>query len=194
VTQKTERRYYFRINDIIGLAYTVLDASEEFSPGNSEGMEIQLANVLTEIDTEFSRVVNTIWQQNPAIAQALGLLNRKISIMAAHYPQGEDPPVDSHKELLANVSGCGIAFHCVDPLPAGTRLHVSVVIKPSNIDVHFTATVIACEPTPNNPAGNYWLRIEIDEDNNAAREQLVQHVVQRQCGDSYRMGVPQESG
>ncbi len=180
MTERQERRDYFRINDTIGLSYSVIDDSSENSAKGTEGKKIELDSVLTEIDAKFNQAANTVWQENPAVAEALGLLNRKISIVAARTPQAADSEAAPHQEHLANISGCGMAFHCVDPLAVGTRLNVSVVIKPSNIDVNFIATVIACEPSPESPAGNYLMRIEIDEESHSAKEQLIQHVVQKQ--------------
>jgi len=80
----------------------------------------------------------------------------------------------------ASISGCGMAFHCDDPLAVETRLNVWVALQPSRIVVSFTGRVVACERASDIPARNYLLRISIDENCHAAREQLVQHVVQRQ--------------
>lgn len=184
MTEQQERRDYFRINDTIGLSYSVIDGSKEKSAKGTDGKKIELESVLTEIDAKFNQAANTVWQENPAVAKALGLLNRKISILAARVPQGPDSEAPPHQELLANISGCGMAFHCVDPLTEGTRLNVSVVIKPSHIDVNFTATVIACKPSPESHAGNYLMRIEIDAESHSAKEQLIQHVVQKQYSAS----------
>jgi hypothetical protein len=159
----------------------VLGSSEENLADGSRGNKIELESVLTEIDAKFNQAANTIWQENPAIAQALGLLNRKISLVSARVTHpGADSSAVPHKELLANISGCGMAFHCDDPLPEGTKLNVSVVIKPSNIDVSFTATVVACEPSPRSRTGKHLMRIEIDAESDSAKEQLIQHVVQKQ--------------
>lgn len=189
MTEQQERRDYFRINDTIGLSYSVLDGSSENSAKGTEGKKIELDSVLTEIDAKFNQAANTVWQENPAVAEALGLLNRKISIVAARAPQGANLEAPPHEEFLANISGCGMAFHCVEPLAEGTRLSVSVVIKPSNIDVNFIATVIACEPSPESPDGKHLMRIEIDEESHLAKEQLIQHVVQKQ----YAAGKNQDS-
>lgn len=176
MTEHTERRSYFRINDIVGLTYTLLDPGETFTPERTDGLSGQLA----EIDARFNQIENALWQQNPTVAQALGLLNSKISTLAAQYRQQQGHTIESFDETEVSISGCGIAFNCLEPMPPESRLRVGVVLKPSNIVLEFTATVVACEPAIANPAGAFWMRIEIDEENHAAREQLVQHVVQKQ--------------
>lgn len=180
MTQETERRDYFRINDIIGLSYTVLKSGEEFLPASPDGLSKKLADSLAEVDAKFNQIENALLQENPTVAQALGLLNRKITSIAAHDAQQSGHPIKSYDEIEANISGSGMGFHCVEPLATETRLRVSVILKPSNIDLEFTATVVSCDPVPASPAGAYWMRIKIDEEYHAASEQLVQHVVQKQ--------------
>lgn len=180
--RQIERRDYFRILDTIGLSYSILADAGGIAPGPQGEAEASLATLLTDIDIKFNQAENTLWSENPTIAQALGLLNRKISLLASHQLQQAGQAVDAHDELEASISGSGLAFPCAEEVPVGARLWVSIVLKPSNIELHFTATVVACEQLLDYGAGNYWLRISIDETNRAAREQLVQHVVQKQSG------------
>jgi hypothetical protein len=41
---------------------------------------------------------------------------------------------------------------------------VGIVLKPSNIELKFTATVVACKPALANAGGGYWMRIEIENE------------------------------
>jgi hypothetical protein len=177
----TERRSFFRINDHIGLSYSALEHGEDFQTASCGGLGLPLTEILAEIDEEFNQVSNILWHQSPAIAQALGLLNRKISIIAAHALQDEQQPGESYEELKVSLSGCGMAFHCRESLPPKTRLRVRTVLKPSNICLNFTANVVACDKLPDGSAEPYWMRVVIDSGNAAAKEQLIQHIVQKQC-------------
>lgn len=180
MNKETEKRNFFRINDIIGLSYTTLEDDEVFLPGGSVDMGTPLSDQLAGIDLEFNRVANTLWHENPTVARALGLLNRKISILDARSPQQKDQPVNFYEEMTVNISGCGMAFHCAKPLPVETRLKVSVVLKPSNIQLHFTGEIVGCEKVSASSTLPYWMRIRIDDDNPVAQEQLIQHIVQKQ--------------
>ena len=53
--------------------------------------------------------------------------------------------------------------------------------------------VIECEPLQEIPNELYLLRIRIDDDNEAEKEQLVQHVVQKQYVDLGSEGVKEEA-
>ena len=181
VNLETERRSFFRINDIVGLSYATLEDGEDFKPASCGELGIPLTEILAEIDQKFNQLSNTLWHENPGIAQALGLLNRKMSLIAAHALQNEQQSGESYEELMVSLSGSGIAFHCREALSAETRLRVRTVLKPSNICLQFTATVVACDKLPEGSDEPYWMRISIDSGNSAAQEQLIQHIVQKQC-------------
>lgn len=181
-----ERRNYFRILDQVGVKYSVLGESAEVTAETSGEIELSLGAMLGNIDQEFNRAVNILWSESPSAADAVGLLNRKLSLLATRLLEAGDYSNAGYDGTTASISGCGMAFHCDHPLAVETRLNVSVALKPSRIVVNFTASVVACERASDIPARNYLLRISIDENCHAAREQLVQHVVQRQ---SARLGI-----
>ena len=181
-----ERRNYFRILDQVGVKYSVLGESAEVPAETSGEIELSLGAMLGNIDQEFNRAVNILWSESPSAADAVGLLNRKLSLLAARFLEAGDYNGAGYEGTTASISGCGMAFHCEYPLAVETRLNVWVALKPSRIVVNFTASVVACERASDIPARNYLLRISIDENCHAAREQLVQHVVQRQ---SARLGI-----
>ena len=141
----------------------------------------EIRKLLDEIDIKFNKISNTLWHESPAIAQALGLLNRKISLLAAQGLTDNEQIVDIHPEMTVNMSGCGMAFQCEEALPVDSALRVTVVLKPSNIRLNFTAKVVGCENRSADAKSPYWLRIRIDEENTLAQEQLIQHIVQKQC-------------
>ena len=175
-----ERRSYFRIEDVIGLDYHALEPEQEFPRGDSEDTPELFRALLDEIDVAFNRAVNTVWQRDPAIAQALGLLNRKLDLIAEQCPQDEVPQLAYIREQRASISGSGLSFTSPEPYAEGSRLGLSLVLKPSHIQLRFAATVVACEPLQEIPSELFLLRVKIDESNQAEQEQLVQHVVQKQ--------------
>ena len=178
---ENERRAYFRINDMVGLTYSRLDEGEEFEAGVNGDTAMPMMELLAEVDQNFNQVTNILWHEKPAIAQALGLLNRKISIIAAHALQTENQPIESYEEQMVNISGCGIAFHSSENFSADTALKISTVLKPANIRLNFTARVVSCEALSEGSDQPFWLRVSLDSDSAGAQEQLIQHIVQKQC-------------
>jgi len=181
VKSSNERRGYFRINDIVGLSYSVLEDGGSVHKPADAGTVMPLTGILAEIDNNFSQAVNILWQENPTVAQALGALNKKISIVAAHTLQPDDHVMDSYEEIMVNISGSGIGFHCTESLAPKTRIRMSLLLQPSNTELKLNGSVIACEnQSSDEKRPYYWMRVCFDDTNPAAIEQLIQHVVQKQ--------------
>ena len=180
MVKNAEKRSYYRINDLVGLAYKVLGQNEEAPSPLSGNLGLSATRLLAEIDHEFNQATNILWHENQTIAKALGLLNKKLSIIAAHSLPDEDQHIDSYEEIMVNISGCGIAFDSAENLSIGTRLQLSILLKPSNTLLHFTGEVVASDNKSTHAEKPYSVRINFDE-NNSSQEQLIQHIVQRQC-------------
>lgn len=191
---RIERRAYFRITDIIGIHYAVIDSADDFPMEARGDVEMPLLNLLDTIDHDINESINTLWRDNATAAHAIGLLNRKISLLASHILQEDSESRITYEELVASISGCGMAFQCITPLPVDTLLRVAAMLKPSNIALRFTAKVVGCERVAEIPATSYLLRISIDEECTDAREQLVQHVVQRQFANKHLPGSIETAG
>jgi hypothetical protein len=176
-----ERRKYYRINDVVLLRYEVVsdDPSGEPAQGDTGGLEISTGTLLAEIDRELNKSINTVWRDSPAIAQALGLLNRKVSIIATQALEYEESDVHSYDSTKVSLSGCGIAFECRNEIPAGSRLQLNIILRPSQVTLSIAGTVVDSESRLSNSAMPYWVRVDFDNDL-ATQEQLIQHVVQKQ--------------
>ncbi len=177
---KLERRSYYRINDIVGLTYNLLGEDNQNTASPSENLGLSLTSLLSEIDHEFNQITNTLWHEHPMMAKALGLLNRKLSIIAAHSLQNEEQSIEPYDEMMVNISGCGISFDCTEQLQTGDQLGLSLVLKPSNVMIDLEGEVISCEKQLTNTDKPYAIRVSFKE-NNSAQEQLIQHIVQKQC-------------
>lgn len=180
MTERSERRKYYRINDVVLLRYEALDAGTETEGGSGAGsLEINTATLLQEIDHELNQTINAVWQDAPAVAQALGLLNRKVSVLAAHALDYEESESHSYDSTMVNLSGCGIAFEAREALEPGTRLRLSVILRPSQVSLSIAGTVVNCDERLASSSMPYWIRVGFDDDMNA-QEQIIQHVVQKQ--------------
>ncbi|MEH6616244.1 MAG: PilZ domain-containing protein [Porticoccus sp.] len=180
MVKNSERRTYYRINDEVGLTYKILSQDEDIQSSLSGNLGLSVTSLLAEIDHEFNQATNTLWHENPTIAKALGLLNKKLSIIAANSLSEEGQDIDDYEEMMVNISGCGLSFNCTENLSTGTRLLLTIVLKPANTPLNFTGEVIASANNANNAEKPYSVRVNFDENNNA-QEQLIQHIVQKQC-------------
>ncbi len=177
-----ERRKYYRINDVVLLRYEVVNEelpTGETGESGSGSLEISTGSLLAEIDRELNTGINNVWRENPSVAQALGLLNRKISVLAAQALDYEEADAHSYDDAMVSLSGSGIAFASRDPLAADTRLRVSIILRPSQVTLSIMGTVVSCEDHLTSSSMPHWIRVDFDEDLQA-QEQLIQHVVQKQ--------------
>ncbi|UTW45223.1 PilZ domain-containing protein [bacterium SCSIO 12696] len=176
---QTERRRYFRINDTIGLSYSLLDNSEESTDAQDVG--ITAAHVLAKIDGEMNTLVNALWRENPTAAKILGLLNRKIEVLTDEVVGDEREVIEGQqRETQVNISGCGIAFNCDERMQSGQLLRLFITLKPSNVHLTINGQVVACESNADQQEFPFHLRISFTEEETAAQEALIQHIVQRQ--------------
>jgi len=180
MVKDAERRSYFRIDDVIGLNYEVVDDNAPTDTPTYNEAEEAFRAELVAIDAELNRATNIVWQGNPAMAQALGVLNKKVSLIARYCPPQGLEGFEPVQEYTANISGSGMSFRSTESIAKHTQLRIQAVLKPSNITVRFVATVVSCERVQDMPRELFLLRVKIADDETDAREQLVQHVVQKQ--------------
>ena len=179
---KQDRRRYFRINDLVGLSYQPIGQHAQTLPVDDvDNVQIAAAQVLKSVDDELNAALSALWKNNPATASALGLLNKKLDIIAAEI----DLDYASFKGLKAeptqvNLSACGIAFECEDQFEAGQRLEIHLILKPVNTHLSMIGRVVACEYTEEGRDKPFLVRIDFDEIGRNAQEELIQHIVRRQ--------------
>ncbi|WOJ93323.1 PilZ domain-containing protein [Congregibacter variabilis] len=176
-----ERRKYYRINDVVLLRYEIIPEAPagEQPTEDTGGLEISTGSLLAELDRELNKSINAVWRDHPLVAQTLGLLNRKISVVAAQSLDYEEASVHSYDNSMVNLSGCGIAFEGRQELAPGTRLQLSIILKPSQVTLSIAGTVVSSEQRLDSAIMPYWIRVDFDDDM-LAQEQLIQHVVQKQ--------------
>lgn len=174
-----ERRKYYRINDSVLLRYSMLD---QRPGGDSADVQVELASgaILAGIDRELNQAINLVWRDHPEIGRALGLLNRKISVLGSLTGGADQDDARSYSRTRVNLSGSGMAFEAQEKLSPGTRLRLSIGLLPSQTTLLLTGAVVS-EPelvTGTDPE-TYWTRVGFDEDVDA-QEDLIRHVVQKQ--------------
>ena len=178
---QNERRRYFRINDTIGLSYSLLDAAANDTASSAQDVGITASHVLAKIDRELNGLINVLWRENPTTAKVLGLLNRKIEVLTDEIIGEEREVIErDQRDTKVNISGCGIAFNCDERLTAGQVLRLYITLKPANTHLVIDGQVVACEANADHPDHPFHLRISFTEEETAAQEALIQHIVQRQ--------------
>ncbi len=167
---ETNRRSFFRIRDE---AYVVYRKDSEAQAGLAEDTEWDA------LEAALNTAINMVWREHPSIAEALGLLNRKLDRLGdtgeherLHLPPDLEP-------VPVNLSGAGIAFTTREPFQGGVRLRLLLGLLPSHTLVRIRGQVVSnSEALPDSP-GRWRTTVAFDEDE-AQREILIRHTVQKQ--------------
>ncbi|MCB1663276.1 MAG: PilZ domain-containing protein [Pseudomonadales bacterium] len=180
---RPDRRRYFRIDDLVGLSYRLVDVeTAEEDAKSADNIQITAIDLLKSIDQELTEVLNTLWQSSPAAANAIGLLNKKIDIIAAEIDLDYDRlrGLDV-KSKQVNLSACGMAFECQERFDIGQVLILNIVLKPANTHVRTQGRIVGCDWLDGDEGRTYLLRVDFDCVGCAEEEQLIQHIVRRQA-------------
>ena len=171
MSTEAEKREYYRIDDQV-LVHCALAADEPDSELAEEAdtPELQQMRAASE---ELSTLINAVNNEHKAVAQALGLINRKQQLLEK-LVLGSQKTGPEYALVTANISGAGISYVSANQFEPDETVRVSLVLQPSQLEVSLLGTVLECPETN----GGYQLRVDFDKDE-AARELIVQHVVQR---------------
>lgn len=176
-----DRRRYFRINDWVGLSYRLLDADSSKISADGDNIQISSSQVVEAIDRELAAALNVLWQSNPAAANVIGLLNKKLDFVAAELELGYFADgLIKHEQTRVNISACGIAFESDEAFDAGQVLELNLLLKPVNTKLKLRGCVNACDRLATDNSKPYLLRLDFVSTDMHVREELIQHIVRRQ--------------
>jgi len=175
-----ERRRFFRINDTIGLNYRIVDRGTETSdtPLDKTHHRVDLKNLLAANDHRLEQVLATLQKREPLVAEALQLLNRKITMMTS-YLEVERGRVDDMEFLVkhVNISACGLAFVADENIPLQSCLAMELLLNGEPSPLRVRASVVKCDQKHK---GQFYTRVDFDEMESADQERLIQYMLKRQ--------------
>lgn len=178
---QSERRRYFRVNDLVGLKYRFLSlADRELAIA---AQPHSLNNLLATMDSEIEVILASLEHSHPDLKRLLELYNEKINLAFGHglADHGVDNP-DAVKAQAVNISACGIAFACDEMPGLNQGVALDVTLYPSNTRLQLLASVIACDPNKDETSNEaYVIRANFEHLSDAEQETLVQHVIKRQA-------------
>lgn len=169
-----DRRRYYRINDTVLMRYGAVTGGQTPAESTDLGAGILLGKSDRDLNDAIARVAH----RDPVIAQAMELLNRKISALATQVLAAEGLDGESYDTAQVNLSGCGIAFEARGSWSVGERLCIGILIKPAREPVNLHGTIISIEDGES-AKESCKLRVDFD-DNEHSQDQIIQYVIQRQ--------------
>ena len=184
----TDRRRYFRVNDTVLIKYRVVEkdvcgcVKQPAQPGSVPVGSTRFA--LLGIDPRLREVIAAIRNEQPLVAEALNLLNRKIMLVerliAIEANEGDNEGASEHEPMEISLSGGGAAITAGTPLPVSTYLVIDLVLLPMRYPMTVFGTVVDCSTMGD---GNYRIAIKFDDMSDRDRDLLTQQVMRKQTDE-----------
>jgi hypothetical protein len=180
----TERRRYFRIADRALVKYRLI-AEEDLARERDfiQLNEIRASNlhaVLLGVDLRLQELIDGVREEHKAVAQALELLNRKISVIERVVALENSERGGTHREhepTDVSLSGGGIALTAATPLALNAYLAIDIVLLPAHHPMRAIGRVVDCRRDDDD---GFAVAIEFEEIREEDRETLIQHILRRQ--------------
>lgn len=183
------RRRFFRIVDSVGVSYQILTETEAQTQQDNHSEDepdtkpfVDTLSVMNTYNTIIQESLEEIKEKDEATATAIEQLNKKMDALLMMLELDSLITRNAcHKVEEASLSASGIAFSVDEPLSPETCLALDLLLKPSAVHVNAIGKVISSE-TLTTESGDtaYYIRVDFTEINDADREKLIQHIVQRQ--------------
>ena len=175
----TERRRYFRIDDTMGLAYTLLGPEEARAFVDRLGENGPGTDYIANFDNRIEALLEAAKAETPVVAELVELLHRKLNFVIRQLDIDADLMRRVAYQLRqVNVSACGMAFSCEEPLPVDQALQLDLLLQPGDVHIPILARVIACDPDAEEPC--HFVRLDFEQIRPRDQELLIQHIVRRQ--------------
>ncbi|MDX1453789.1 MAG: PilZ domain-containing protein [Oleiphilaceae bacterium] len=178
--QQDERRRYFRVTDLVGLSYRLLDDGERELAIMAQPSSLK--SLLAQLDEKIMVALQSVKSVSSELHLLLDLFNQKINLAFGHGIAAQSEQYEhAMKACQVNLSACGIAFPSKETAQLNQYMLLELTLFPNNVKLQLLAAVISCEEHPeatdNCP---YLIRADFTNITDADQELLVQHVLKRQ--------------
>ena len=172
-----ERRRYFRINETVGVSYSVVDDADREVKSVGRGTDI--FDLVSAQDAQIEQLLLEVADESPKVAELITAFNQKLErIIGQLVVDNRLLGQIAHRVSEVNISACGMAFVNDQHLPEGTRLKLELELFPGNEVVHTFGTLV--ESTAQDDVNQFYWRMNFYGMTKSDQEQLIQHIVQRQ--------------
>jgi len=177
-----ERRRYYRINDTVAIRYQVLEG-QNFEQELHQATigyvrQSDLRNASYCIDARLEAIARKLDKDNPLVAEALTLINRKFAITELMHHASKPEQVMQWPEQDVSISGSGIAFVAETELMDDTPLKMEIILYPANHFISVLGRVVGCRK--NDEGEGYMVAVDFEGISEEDREHLIQHILKKQ--------------
>ncbi len=180
-----DRRRYFRITDHVIFNYRVVQEAE-LEQGVMQLMSNRMGrdhiqSAMLGMETRLQDLITVIGRARPEFAEAIDLLNKKISLVERMLNADRDNIDQGYLKQPSsevNISAGGVSFQSPNPLAKDAKLELELVLLPSYTYIKAYGKVVntvALEGT-----GEHRISVDFDYIREDDREELIHHVLLKQ--------------
>ncbi|WP_271411828.1 PilZ domain-containing protein [Pseudomonas sp. Q1-7] len=173
-----DRREYYRIEDTIALEFHPLKQGET-AAGSGADSASQLFSLLSELhlmDFESQHLLRHIHERDRTLANYLKVINKRIDLLGQALAQSLLREIGPARQVT--LSEGGIGFSSAQPIEAGTRLSIKMVLMPQALGLLLRAVVIHNQARDD---GQFDIGTEFEALTDAQRQLLARHILQKQA-------------
>ncbi|KJK19287.1 PilZ domain-containing protein [Pseudomonas sp. NPDC087612] len=173
-----DRREYYRIEDRIALEISPLSAAEALGTDLLQDTS-PLFNLLSELhlsEFESQHLLRQLSDKDRTLAAFLKAQNKRIDLLSAVVAQTLLGQLSAPQAVV--LSEGGIEFNRAEPLAAGERVAVKMVLMPQALGLLLRAKVTHCDRQAD---GQYEIGTEFVDTTDAQRQLLARYILQRQA-------------
>lgn len=197
-----DRRQFYRISDLLVLNYkvvqeeTLTEAAQLVERGRLDRNNVH--SLLLFMDSRLQGVISKIGQDDPAAAEALDLLNKKIGLLErmlnATSEYGSKHEALEHEQTQeVNISAGGLAFTGRNPLAEGAHLELELALSPAYRFIRCYGRVISCRAGEES-SDLFNIAVEFEYIDEEDREFLIQHIFKRQSEELRKRREQRQAG
>ncbi|MFK8333151.1 PilZ domain-containing protein [Pseudomonas sp. BJa5] len=173
-----DRREYYRIDDRIALEISPLSAAEALGSDLLQD-DSPLFNLLSELhlsEFESQHLLRQLSDKDRVLAAFLKAQNKRIDLLSAVVAQTLLGQLSAPQPVV--LSEGGLEFHQQQPIAAGSRVAIKMVLMPQALGLLLRARVTHCDREAD---GQHAIGTEFVDITDAQRQLLARYILQRQA-------------
>lgn len=173
--KKTERREYFRVDDIAKVALEKITENDTLENLSKKNTSFLLGSLIATLDMDHQAVISKIKRTDPDTAIYLDVINHKINLISTYILEN-DPSFSNQEATNINLSASGIAVESSTAFNESDLIAVKLVLLPELIGILCIGSVKRIEKK----ATSTIIHIDFTEISEGDQEIIIKHNMTKQ--------------
>jgi len=172
---KTERREYFRIDDLAKFSLKKISDKDTLETLSKKNVTFLLGSSIATLDLDHQTVISKIKRTDPDIALYLDVINHKINLIS-NYILENDSEISRQTETNINLSASGIAVETEDKFTQNDLVEIKLALLPELIGILCIGRIKRVE----NRSSTTIVHIDFTDISDADQEIIIKHNMTKQ--------------